>query len=347
MRTMRDRMQRWGVAALVLTCLTAADSARAQGRAADGSRGPTTSLVVVSGVSGEKRFADAFHGWSQTLATAAARWGIPDSLVTILAENTTRDPRRIRGRSTRDNVMTTLSTIAARARAGDRIIVMLFGHGNAQDDTPRLNVPGPDLTAADFAMALEPAREATVLFVNTASASGGFVKALSGKNRIVVTATRSPREQNETYFPHHFVAALTSESADADKDGRVNVLEAFTYARREVERLFEQGNRIATEHALLDDDGDGTGHTEASEKGPDGPRARTFFLAPIGGAAVASDPRAAALDAERRVIEARIDSLRGRRSAMTEEAYQRALEPLMLQLAEKTRALRALGERKP
>jgi hypothetical protein len=60
-----------------------------------------------------------------------------------------------------------------------------------------------------------------------------------------------------------------------------------------------------------------------------------------------SDPRAAQLIEERRVLEARIDSLRGRRSTLSEEAYQRALEPLMLELAEKTRALRALEGRKP
>ncbi|NJK44391.1 MAG: hypothetical protein HC933_09010 [Pleurocapsa sp. SU_196_0] len=65
------------------------------------------------------------------------------------------------------------------------------------------------------------------------------------------------------------------------------------------------------------------------------------------GAAVASDPRAAPLVEERRVLESRIDSLRSRRSTMNEEAYQKALEPLLVELAEKTRALRALEARKP
>lgn len=311
-------------------------------------RAPATHLFLVSGVSGEKRFADAFHRWTTALAAAARdRFGIPDSLVTVLAENPARDSGRIHARSTRDNVLAALGATVKRARAGDRLVIVLFGHGNSQDDTPRLNLPGPDVTAADFARALAPARDVTVLFVNTASASGGFVPALSGENRIVVTATRSAREQNETYFPQHFVAALTSDAADMDKDGRVSVLEAFTYARREVERIFEQGNRIATEHAVLDDDGDGKGSGEASEKGPDGRRARNFFLEPLGGGALASDPRAAALVAERRALEARLDSLRARRSAMTEEAYQRALEPLMLELAATTRALRALEARKP
>jgi len=306
-----------------------------------------TYLLVVSGVSGEKRFADSFHAWGMALlAAGATKFGIPANQMVYLAEDSTRDAQRIRGRSTKANVETTLASMTAKARAGDRVVVILFGHGSAQGDAPRFNLPGPDMTAADFARVLAPAR-ATVVFVNTASASGEFVKALSGKDRVIVTATKSAREQNETFFPQHFVTALTGTAGDADKDGRVSILEAFTYARREVERLFEQGNRIASEHPQLDDDGDGVAHEDASEKGPDGRRARSLYLEPLGGVQTAADPRAAQLLNERRVLEARIDSLRGRRASMSEDAYQRALEPLMIALAETTRALRALEVRKP
>jgi hypothetical protein len=306
-----------------------------------------TYLLVVSGVSGEKRFADSFHAFGMALlAAGATKFGIPADQMAYLAEDSTRDVQRIRGRSTKANVEATLMSMASKAREGDRLVVVLFGHGSAQGTDPRFNLPGPDMTAADFARVLSPAR-ATVVFVNTTSASGEFVKALSGKDRIIVTATKSAREQNETLFPEHFVKALTGTAGDADKDGRVSMLEAFTYARREVERVFEQGNRIASEHPQLDDDGDGVAHGDAGDKGPDGRRARTLFLEPLGGIQAASDPRAAQLLDERRVLEARIDSLRGRRASMSEEAYQRALEPLMIDLAEKTRALRALEVRKP
>ena len=53
--------------------------------------------------------------------------------------------------------------------------------------------------------------------MNTASASGGFVQALSGERRIVVTATRSPRETERTYFASYFVDAyLDSEANELD-----------------------------------------------------------------------------------------------------------------------------------
>lgn len=311
------------------------------------SQGPgRTWLLIVTGVSGEKRFADAFAAMGSALADSArTRFAIPDSQVWYLAEDSTRHPR-IRGRSTKVNVESALGRMVGASREGDRIVVLLFGHGSAQTGEPRFNLVGPDMTAGDFARLLAPAR-GTIVVANTASASGEFIKALSGPNRIVITATKSAREQNETYFPAHFVRALTSDAGDTDKDGRVSMLEAFTYARREVERMFEQGNRLASEHPTLDDDGDGTGRGDASDKGPDGVRSRGFFLAPLGGAAVAADPRAARLIEERRALDARIDSLRARRATMTEDAYQRALEPLMLELAEKTRALRALEAKKP
>ena len=307
---------------------------------------PRTAFVIVAGVGGEPRLREAFHGWAFAVAQAATtRFGVPDSLVVLLAEDSSR--ARVQGRSTRENVMRHIARLAGSSRAGDRLVILLFGHGSTQGTDSRFNVPGPDLTPEDFRTVLAPAREVSVIFVNTTSASGDFVKVLAGPNRTIITATRSGREQNETLFPGHFVAALTTDSADADKDGRVNLLEAFTYARREVERVFAQDNRIVTEHALLDDDGDGVGHSDASEKGPDGLRARAAFLEPAGGAAVAADPRAAELLAARRAVEGRIEALRARRGSLTEDAYQRALEPLMVELAEATRALRALEGKKP
>jgi hypothetical protein len=311
---------------------------------------PATRLLIVTGVSGEKQYADQLIAWGSALKKAAVtRYAMPESAVVWLAEDPARAPGRIRGKSTAENVLAAIADFSRGARAGDRAVILLFGHGSSQAGESRFNLPGPDLSAEQFAAAIAPLKGQTVAFVNTASASGDFVPVLAGPNRIVLTATRSGREQNETHFPGFFVQALTSAGgeADADKDGRVSLLEAYVYARHEVERMFEQGNRLATEHPLLDDDGDGKGHTDASDAGPDGTRARSFYLEPLGGGALAADPRAASLVAARQVLEARIDSLRGRRSAMTEEAYQAALEPLLLDLAEKTRALRALEPRKP
>ena len=74
-----------------------------------------------------------------------------------------------------------------------------------------------------------------------------------------MTATRNGAEQYNTLFGGYFVEALTSETADTDKNKRISVLEAFRFAKGEVAKAYEREGLLATEHALLDDNGDGLG----------------------------------------------------------------------------------------
>jgi hypothetical protein len=335
----------WLLAAVAAVCLLGAES-----RLADAQPAPATHVLIVTGASGEPRFAAAFYAQAVAFRKAAIERGaIPDSLVILLAEDPTRDPSSIQARSTRENVAAALRTIARRARAGDHVLVFLIGHGSSQDGVSRFNLPGPDLTDKDWNELLRPFAQQTVAVVLAASASGDFVRSLGGPNRIVISATKSAFERNETIFGEHFVAAFTGDGADADKDGQVSLLEAFLYAKREVERSYEQANKLLTEHAVLDDDGDGIASSNPGSPGvKDGHKAGRFYVG-VGrvAAALQSDPRATELLAQQRRLQQSIDSLRALRSAMGEEEFQAALEPLLVKLAETNRALRALEVRKP
>jgi len=311
---------------------------------------PRTHHLIVTGASGEPRFATQFHALAMGLrAVATTKFGIPDSLVMYLAEQTTPDPRAITARSTREGIAQAFDRIAARASEGDGVLILLIGHGSGDGDVSRFNVPGADMSDADFNTQLQKLSKQVVAFVNAASASGDFVKKLSGKNRVIVTATKSGFERNETLFAGHFVGAFVKDGADADKDGRVSLLEAFTYARREVQREYETTNRLQTEHAMLDDNGDGAGRADPGERGPDGTIASKFFLQPNAGlsAAAASDPRVAGLLATQSRLQSQLDSLRLAKGIMKEEQYENALEDLLTKIAENASALRALGVRKP
>jgi hypothetical protein len=318
-------------------------------RPVPGQSSPRTFVLIVSGASGEPRFAEQFHKEAMALRSVAGeRFGIPDSLIAYLAEDPSKNPAAITGRSTREGVTQAIENIATRAHRGDRVFILLLGHGSMQNDESRFSMPGPDLTAGDFAELLDRLAAQSVAFIDASSASGDFVKRLSGPNRIIITATKSGFEGNETLFAEHFVDAFVKDGADTDKDGRVSILEAFIYAHREVQRAYEQTNRLQTEHAMLDDDGDGVGHADPSDKGPDGLRARTFFLGSSAvSAALASNPKAAELLATQQRLQSQIDSLRALRSGMKEEDFQRALEPLVIKLAETTQALKALEVKKP
>jgi hypothetical protein len=275
------------------------------------------------------------------------RFGIPDSLITWLAESTERD-RAISGRSTKEGITQALGRLASRATANDAVLILLLGHGTSDGSTSRFNVPGPDISDVEFAALLDRLSGPTVAVVNAASASGDFVKTLSERNRVVITATKSGFERNETVFGDHFVAAYAKEGADADKDGRVSLLEAFNYARREVEREYDGANKLLTEHAVLDDDGNGTGSADPGERGPDGMIAKAFYLqSGATSAAAAANPRVAELLATERRLQAQLDSLRLSKGVMPEADYQKALEDLLVKLSETSAELRALGVRKP
>lgn len=302
-------------------------------------------LLVVSGLGGEPRYVDAFYEWGATMVDAAReRYGLADSSVVFLAERPERDPARIRARSTKENVERAIEAIAGRAAPGDRVLILLIGHGSAAGGDPRLNLPGPDLTAAELAGLLSRLSEQRVAVVNTASASGAFLEALAGAGRVIVTSTRSGGQDNETIFGRYFVDAFAGDGADLDKDGRVSLLEAFEYARVEVARVYEGENLLQTEHALLDGDGDGTAVREPDAAGPDGRAAGAFTLTSAADpAAGVTDPALRALYERRAELERQVEALTAAKDTLDPERYQRELERLLLELAETSQAIRRAG----
>jgi hypothetical protein len=282
-------------------------------------------VLVITGLGGEPAYRAAFSDVARRLhEVATTRWRVPAEQVTVLVEDPARDPQRFRGRSSRESVAAAFLALAGRVRPGDLVFVFLHGHGSGVGPESQVNLAGPDPTAADFATWLSGFSAQTVVFVNAASASGDFARVLAGPRRVVLTSTRSSVERNETQFAGHFVRGLETLEADADKDGRVSVLEAFDYARRAVEASYESANKLLTEHAVLSDSS----------------LAATVAL---GARATSTDPRVAALVAERAALEAQVAALRARKAILDEAAYEAELERLLLAIAGKTQAIRAAG----
>ena len=299
------------------------------GLAASATAAERSHLVIVVGLGGEPQYTEAFRALAVSMVGAAEKkLGIDPADIAYLGEKPEEPGIAVyRGRSTRENVQKTLLGLARQAGPDDLVFILLIGHGSAQTDESRFNLPGPDMGASDFAPLLKALAVQKVVFVNTASASGDFVKVLGGERRTIVTATKSALERNETAFARYFVEAFTGDGADADKDERVSVQEAFEYARREVERSYEKSRRLLTEHAVLDDAGG---------------RARGLFLG-AGEEAEgegAADPTLAALREERRGVEAKLEDLRAQKASMPAAAYQDELEKLLLELALKDEAIR-------
>ncbi len=305
-----------------------------------------THLVLISGLGGEPEYTQAFHGWLSRFADAATeRYGVPAERITYLGEKTELDPTRIRARSTAENIRAAFAEVAAAMAPADELVVLLAGHGTFRNDEARFNIPGPDLSPRELDDLLDGLGERRITFINTATASGPFIAALSAPNRTIITATRTGRERNLTRFGLHFVDAFVGEGADVDRNSRVSMLEAFGYAVREVEREYEGDNLLLTEHAVLDDNGDGEGSRELDDPAGDGALARTVFLASAGGAAgeAAVSPELRALHEEKAAIEARIADLRRVKDQLPLERYENELEELLVELAFKNREIRAAG----
>ena len=300
-------------------------------------------VAVIVGLAGDPEHGELFHKWAASLVdTAAKRFGVPAERLIYLAPDAKEEGPAPTGRSTREDISQAFSSLAQRASKDDVVLVMLIGHGTFDGRTAKFNLPGRDMGPAEFAPLLKriPAK---VVFVNAASASGPFVAELSGPNRTIVTATRTGNERFATLFGGYFVEALAGDGADVDKNQRVSILEAFEHARREVARAYEREGIMVTEHAVLDDSGDGEGSMEPGATGKDGRVAAILSLGRASsGAALPTDPRLRPLYEQRRDLERRVDALKLLKGSMEAAQYSSELERLLTELAMKTREIKTV-----
>jgi hypothetical protein len=225
--------------------------------------------------------------------------------------------------------------------ANNVLFVFLIGHGSFDGKEAKFNLVGPDLSASDYNELLSALPTRRIVVFNMSSASGEFVKPLSAKGRIVVTATRNGQETNATRFTGFFIAALNATDGDTDQDGHTSVLEAFVYTNRLTEEFYKRAGRLATEHALLDDNGDGVGR-EKAEAG-EGLLARATYLDSLSVDEAAATAATGKLLKERARLEGEIEQLIARKGNMPEAEYEASLERLFIELAKVNRSIKQAG----
>jgi hypothetical protein len=291
--------------------------------------------VVITGASGGPSYAEKYNRWRASLvATLKQRFRYPDDHLFTLAE--LEGPGVVK--ATRENVRRVLADLKGRLHSDDLVFVVLIGHGTTADEGEgKFNLVGPDLSSIEWAEILKPL-PGRVVFVDTSGGSFPFMRRLAAPNRVILTATDSAAQQFETVFPEFFVKAFEDPAADADKNGRVSMWEAFVFASNGVRLWFDQQGQLATERALLDDNGDGIGR-EAQNPGPDGTVARAVFIAPE--APESTNAADAPLLKRRAELERQLDDLRLRKASSPDpERYDAEIEKLLLEIAQISRQLR-------
>lgn len=312
--------------ALIL-CLLLAPAVCAQKKA---SPDPNKFAVIVNGPGGEPAYTKQFEEWTTELGSALSdRLGFDMKNVTVLSNARATDVRD------------TFTQLKSKLDAGNVLFVFLIGHGSFDGKESKFNLVGPDLAASDYNTLLSALPTKRLVVLNMASASGEFVKSLSAKGRIVITATKNGQETNATRFAGFFIAALKATDADTDQDGHVSVLEAFVYASRLTADFYTRAGRLATEHALLDDNGDGIGR-EKAEAG-EGLLARATYLDSLSIDEAAATAFTAKLLRERTRLEGEIEQLIGRKGSIPDAEYEANLERLFIELAKVNRSIKQAG----
>ena len=300
-------------------------------------------LLILVGLAGDPEHGELFHKWGGELAEAAGRLGVPADHVAYLVDQPGEGEARVNGKATVEEIGKTFDRFAKLATPEDAVYVVLIGHGSYDGKSAKFNLPGPDMSAADFNTQFRKLPTKQVVFVDTTSASGPFVNELSAPGRVIIAATRNGAENFSTLFGGYFVDALTGDEADADKNRRVTMLEAFQFAKAAVQRAYDKEGLLSTEHAVLDDNGDRAGSTDPSTTAADGKAASLLAIGSAADAAsLPTDPKLRALVLEQRDMEHRVESLRLLKESMDPAKYQSELEKLVTDLALKTREIRSL-----
>ena len=320
-------------------------------------------FLIVSGIGGEPHYSTRFKRWSRSFADVVAQYrDVGPEHVIRLAENseqsasdapvnnphkstTDEDVVVVDEVSTRENILKSLDAIRVLAAPGDTVVMILIGHGSTDGERILFNTPGPDLSTADLATALNALADQQIVLINTTTSSSGFVEQLAQPNRVIISATSNPAENQHTYFGQYFIAALASESADRNKDDRVSILEAFIEATKETKRHYDDKGNIPTEHALLDDDGDGIGTHEprldATTSDSEGLLAARIHLheGPLAGEQASR--ASLRLDIAVRALVDEVESLKRVRTSLSGEEFDDRLESILLNIAKNRRDRRS------
>ncbi len=262
--------------------------------------------LVVGGLGGEPRYAERFAAQAESLAQAAQRsLGDDDSRVSLLNGDS----------ASRDALTAELQRLAEVTTPADSLAVFLIGHGTHDGAEYKYNLPGPDIDGETLGALLGDVPASRQVVVNATSASGAVLESWLSEGRTLITATKTGGERNATRFSEYWTAALSSDEADANKNGAITAQEAFDFTARMVADSYESEGKLATEHPQLVGEAAGTFNVALLED------------------RIATTEELERLLGELDALEGEVEALRQRREELDGEAYLDELQGLLLELA--------------
>jgi len=254
---------------LVGLALSAAWATQAAGQDAANAAPGTRRALVICGLPGDPPHRQLFAESTEKLhAGLIQNHGFAAENIAVVWGETPTDKdgpavKSSRGPATREALAQAAADLEKVLKPEDTLWLFVLGHAHYDGRFSWLNLPGPDIQQVEFGKLLAGVRCREQVFFITTSASGFFLKPLAQSGRIVIAATEPDLEVNETVFPHKLAAALSAppgyEEFDVDRDGRMTLLDLYLWTARATAQDYAAGELLATEHAQLDDTGDGRG----------------------------------------------------------------------------------------
>jgi hypothetical protein len=168
------------------------------------------------------------------------------------------------GPATREAVAEKIAEVKKLLRPEDGLWVICLGHCHHDGRHAWWNLPGPDLSAAEFGKLFADVTCREQVFFMTMSLSGYFVSPLACRDRVIIAATEADAETNETTFPavlaQFLASGLNHAEHDVDKDRKLTLFDLYVVVAKEIAQNYASAEQLATEHQQIDDDGDGVGH---------------------------------------------------------------------------------------
>jgi hypothetical protein len=229
----------------------------------------TKRALIFCGLPGDKAHRKPFAETVEKMrATLVAKYGFAAPNVHVqfggpAAEGEGPVLSGVLGQSTREEIESEAAELRKVLKPEDTLWVIVMGHSYFDGKHSHFNIPGPDINEQEFGKLFAglPARE-QVFFI-TIPTSGYYIKPLSAKGRVVVSATEADLEVNETIYPMALAEVLANPPAaaefDADHDGQLTLFDLYIAVARSVVERYIKDEFLPTEHALLDDNGDGRG----------------------------------------------------------------------------------------
>ncbi len=177
-----------------------------------------SSALIVRGVAGSPEHETKFDKWTEgTQKALVEKFGFSSDRVIVLSDK----------KSAQAEIQKAFATLKQQLKPADTFFLFFIGHGSGEDGVYKFNISGPDYTADDYNKLLSALPVGRIVVVLGTPASGAAIEKFAGKNRVIITATRSGQEGNDIVFYDYFLEALESPAADEDKDQKISVWEAF------------------------------------------------------------------------------------------------------------------------